>query len=152
MPAIALPMVISTSSPGSTLAEIKQEASCWTPRLPSPWLASTNRPLNGSSRALMQSARTRTRSGAMSMWRSPSWSGEQCQFLGRIETGGDRRLLRFRVLRHGLEVLLTPPLRVAGDMARVTAHGDGGSTPISGPICRDQDSSPNYIPDKRGNI
>jgi hypothetical protein len=72
----------------------------------------------------------------MSMWRSPSWSGEQCQFLGRIETGGDRRLLRFRVLRHGLEVLLTPPLRVAGDMARVTAHGDGGSTPISGRLPR----------------
>jgi hypothetical protein len=55
------------------------------------------------------------------MWRSPSRSGEQCQFLERIETGGDRRLLRFRVLRHGFEVLLTPPLRVAGDMARVTA-------------------------------
>ena len=44
-------------------------------------------------------------------------SGEQCQLPGRIETGGARRLLRFR----GLEVLLTPPLRVAGDMARVTA-------------------------------
>jgi Ohr subfamily peroxiredoxin len=36
----------------------------------------TNRPLNGSSRVLMASARTRMRPGAMSMWRSPSRSGE----------------------------------------------------------------------------
>jgi hypothetical protein len=34
MPAAALLMTISTSAPGSTLVEMKQEASCWPPRLP----------------------------------------------------------------------------------------------------------------------
>ena len=37
---------------------------------------STNRPLNGSSRVLIRSARTRMRSEAISMWPSPSRSGE----------------------------------------------------------------------------
>src|ERR1700676_240362 len=76
MPATALPMTISPSPPGSISVEMRQEASCWPPRLPWPWLASTNRPLNGSSRVLMRSARTRMRSEAMSMWRFPSRSGE----------------------------------------------------------------------------
>ena len=39
-------------------------------------MASSNRPLNGSSRVLMRSARTRMRSEAISMWPSPSRSGE----------------------------------------------------------------------------
>jgi hypothetical protein len=55
------------------------------------------------------------------MWRSPSRSGEQCEFLGRIETGGRSPPAALQGSSDGLEVRLTPPLRVAGDMARVTA-------------------------------
>ena len=45
-------------------------------------VAPTNRPLNGSSRVLMRSARTQRRSEAMSMWRFPSRSGEPDPFPG----------------------------------------------------------------------
>jgi osmotically inducible protein OsmC len=46
-------------------------------------LASTSRALNGSSRVPMPSARTRIRSGGMSMSRSPSRSGESDRSISR---------------------------------------------------------------------